>query len=138
MANSGCRSEPCSRTGPKAIVSPKRRDTVGEVVSGGQGGEARGAGGSARGSSEPGGETLDVDRGRGGDVLEVRPGQPAVAAAAQPEGAHALRDRALDPGPPGVGAPGLLRRQAAPGGRERLVRGPRVRPQAPGLPGPCR
>src|SRR3954454_20658380 len=80
----------------------KRVDTVGEVGSGGQGGEAGDAGGGTRGRAEPGGETLDVDRGRSGDVLEVRPGEPAVAAAAQPEGAHALRDGALDPGPPGV------------------------------------
>jgi hypothetical protein len=32
-------------------------------------------------------------------VLQVRLGQPAVAAAAQPQGAHALREGALDPGP---------------------------------------
>src|SRR4051794_32904475 len=107
-------------------LSQKRPDTAGEIGSGGQSGEARGAGGGTRGRAEPGGETLDVDRGRDGDVLEVRPGQPAVAAAAQAERAHALRDRALDPGPPRVGAPPLLRREPAPGGPERLVLRPRL------------
>src|SRR4051812_3814315 len=73
----------------------KPPDTVGEVGSSRrEGGEAGGAGGGARDRPEPGGETLEVDRGRGGDVLQVGPGQAAVAAAAQPEGAHALRDRA--------------------------------------------
>src|SRR3954451_24937 len=112
----------------------KQMDTVGEVVSGGQGGEARGAGGGARGRAEPGGETLDVDRGRGGDVLQVRPGEPAVARPAQPEGAHALRDGALDSGPPGVGAPALLRREPPSGALERLVLRPGVQPQVPRLP----
>src|SRR4051794_41565602 len=96
--------------------------------------ERRGAGGGARGRAEPGGETLDVDRGRGGDVLEVRPGQPAVAAAAQAEGAHPLRDRALDPGPPAVAAPALLRREPPPRRRQGLVLRPRVQPEVPGLP----
>src|SRR6478609_2169284 len=85
---------------PGSRCIENKGDTVGEVVSGGQGGEARGPGGGARGRAEPGGETLDVDRGRGGDLLEARPGQPAVAAAAQAERAHALREGALDPGPP--------------------------------------
>src|SRR4051794_27082807 len=110
-------------------MSQKRPDTAGEVGSGGQSGEARGAGGGARGRAEPGGETLDVDRGRGGDVLEVRAGQPAVAAAAQAERAHALREGALDPGPPRVATASLLRREPAPGGLQRLVLGPRLQLQ---------
>ena len=57
---------------------------------------------------EPGGEAVEIDRGRGRHVLQVGPGQPAIAAAAQPEGAHPLREGALDPGPPGVAAPPLL------------------------------
>src|SRR4051794_32732714 len=108
-------------------------DTVGEVGSGdGERGEAGGAGGGARGRPEPGREALEVDRGRGGDVLQVRPGQPAVAAAAQAEGTHTPGQGALDPGPPAVAAPALLGRESFPGGRERLVLGPRVQPQAPG------
>src|SRR5689334_15243423 len=100
----------------------KRLDTVGEVGSSRrEGGEARGAGGGARGRAEPGGEALEVDRGRGGHVLEARPGQPAVAAAAQAEGAHPLRDRALDPGPPRVGAPAVLGREPPPRRRQGLV-----------------
>src|SRR5690348_4841475 len=118
--------------GPTAPVE-NLVDTVGEVGSSRrEGGEAGGAGGGARGRPEPGGEALEVDRGRGGDVLQVGPGQPAVAAAAQPERAHALRDRALDPGPPRVGAPALLRREPAPGGPERLVLGPRLQLQVAG------
>ena len=96
-------------------------------------GEARGAGGGARGRPEPGGEALEVDRGRGRHVLQVGPGQPAVAAAAQAEGAHPLRDRALDPGPPRVGAPALLGREPPAGRPERLVLRPRLQPQVPGL-----
>src|SRR3954452_16505039 len=71
-------------------------------------------------------------------------GQPAVAAAAQPEVAHPLRDRALDPGPPRVAAPALLRRELTPSGLERLVPGPQGQLQVPGLVlaararGPCR
>jgi hypothetical protein len=38
-------------------------------------------------------------------VLEVGLGQPAVAAAAEAERAHPLREGALDPGPPRVAAP---------------------------------
>src|SRR4051794_6381062 len=53
----------------------KPPDTVGEVGSGGsEGGEARGAGRGARDRAEPGGEALDIDRGRGRHVLEVRLG----------------------------------------------------------------
>src|SRR5690349_23506751 len=68
--------------------------------SGGERGEAGGAGGGARDRPEPVAQASEVDRGRGGHVLQVGPGQPAVTAAAQPEGAHALREGALDPGPP--------------------------------------
>src|SRR3954453_6257566 len=114
-----------------------RPDTVGEVGSSRrEGGEARGAGGGARDRPEPGGEALEVDRGRGRHVLQAGPGQPPVAAGAQPEGAHALRDRALDPGPPRVGAPTLLGREAPSGGPERLVFRPRLQPELSGLPGP--
>jgi hypothetical protein len=56
--------------GPPFAFTRKPLDTVGEVGSGGQGGEAGGAGGGTRGRAEPSGETLDVDRGRGGDVLQ--------------------------------------------------------------------
>src|SRR3954451_23243568 len=63
-------------------------------------------------------------------------GQPAVAAPAQAEGAHPLREGALDPGPPRVAAPALLGREAPPRGRERLVFRPRLQPELPGLPGP--
>ena len=109
-------------------------DTVGEVgSSGGERGEAGGAGGGARDRPEPGGEALEVDRGRGGHVLQVGPGQPAVAAPAQAEGAHPLRDGALDPGPPRVGAPPLLGREPPPGRLERLVLRPRLQPEVPGL-----
>ena len=70
-------------------------------------------------------------------MLQVGLGQPAVAAAAQPERAHPLRERALDPGPPRVAALALLRREPLPGGLERLVLGPRLQLQVPGLvPGP--
>src|SRR4051794_33480661 len=109
-------------------------DTVGEVGSGdGEGGEAGGTGGGARGRPEPGREALEVDRGRGGDVLHVRPGQPAVAAAAQAEGTHTPGQGALDPGPPAVAAPALLGREPLPCRRLGLVLRPRVQPQAAGL-----
>src|SRR5690242_9502680 len=104
------------RTSTSYSLPVSRRTTVGELILGGgsERREARGAGGGARDRPEPGGEAFEVDRGRGRDVLEVGPGQPAVAAPAQAEGAHALRDRALDPGPPGVGAPALLGREPPP------------------------
>src|SRR3954451_7429490 len=122
------------RRSPGRHARRKRPDTVGEVGSGGgERGEAGGAGGGPRGRPEPGREALEVDRGRGGDVLQVRPGQPAVAAAAQAEGTHTPGQGALDPGPPAVAAPALLGRESFPGGRERFVLGPRVQPQAPGL-----
>src|SRR3954464_8581001 len=85
-------------------MSRKRTDTVGEVGSGGEGGEARGAGGGTRDRPEPGDQALEMDCSGGGDVLQVGFGQPPVARPAQPEGAHALREGALDPGPPGVAA----------------------------------
>ena len=47
---------------------------------------------------------LEVDGGRGRHVLQVGLGQAAIAAATQPEGAHPLREGALDPGPPGIAA----------------------------------
>jgi hypothetical protein len=55
-------------------------DTVGEI---GSSGEARGAGGGARGRPEPGGEPLEVDRGCGRHVLQVGLGRPVIAAAAR-------------------------------------------------------
>ena len=120
------------RTSTSYSLPVSRRTTVGEVGSGGEGGEARGAGGGARDRAEPGREPLEVDRGRGGHVLQVGLGQPPVAAAAQAEGADAQRDGALDPGPSGVAAPALPRREPAPGGLERLVLRPRLQLQVPG------
>src|SRR4051795_9663897 len=118
---------------PTDFANGIRTDTVGEVGSSRrEGGEARGAGGGARDRPEPGGEALEIDRGRGRHVLQAGPGQPPVAAAAQPEGAHALRDRALDPGSPRVEPPALLRREPAPGGPERLVLRPRLQLQVAG------
>src|SRR4051794_3129387 len=114
-------------------LARKRLDTVGGVGAGGEGGEAGGAGGGARDRPEPGGEPFEVDRGRGGDVLEVRSGQPAIAAATQPEGAHPLREGALDPGPPAVAVPALLGAQPFARRLERLVLGPRLQLQVPGL-----
>src|SRR5215212_1718355 len=110
-----------------------RPDTVGEVGLGGEGGETRGAGGGARDRAELGREPLEVDGGRGGHVLQMGFGQPAVAAAAQPERAYPLRDRALDPGTPRVAAPALLRRELTPSGLERLVLGSRLQLQVPDL-----
>src|SRR3954447_20671204 len=109
-----------------------RTDTAGEIGSGGEGGEARGAGGGAWDRPEPVAQTGEVDRGRGRDVLEMGPGQPAVAAAAEAERAHPLREGALDPGPPGVATAPLLRREPAPGGLQRLVLRPRLQLQVPG------
>ena len=60
-------------------------DTAGEIGSRGERGEAGGAGGGARDRPEPVGQAGEVDRGRGRDVLEMGPGQAAVAAAAQAE-----------------------------------------------------
>src|SRR3954467_6038867 len=111
----------------------KWEDTVDEVGSSGQGGETGGASGGARDRPEPVAHTSEVDRGRGRHMLQVGYGQPAVAAAAQPEGAHPLRDRALDPGPPRVAAPTLLRRDPPSRGPERLVLGARLQLQVPGL-----
>src|SRR5690349_20742819 len=110
----------------------KPPDTAGEIGSGGQSGEARGAGGRARDRPEPVAQTGEVYRGRGRDVLQVGPGRAAVAAEAQPEGAHALRERALDAGPPGVAAPALLGREAPSRGPERLVLRPRLQLQVAG------
>ena len=64
--------------GDRIHGSPRKRsDTVGEVGSScGEGGEARGAGGGTGDRPEPGGEPLEVDRGRGRHVLQVRLGQP--------------------------------------------------------------
>src|SRR4051794_2650001 len=131
--------------GPFLRFTRKPLDTVGEVgSSGGEAGEARGAGGGAWGRPEPGGEALDIDRGRGRHVLEVGLGEAAIAAAAQPERAHALRDGPLDPGPSRVGTPALLGRDPPPRGLERLAFGARLQLQVPGLvfaaraQGPCR
>src|SRR4051812_28768740 len=65
----------------RVVTTSGNLDTGGEVdSSGSERDEARGAGGGARERPEPGGEPLEVDRGRGRDVLQVRLGQAAVAA----------------------------------------------------------
>src|SRR3954447_22018344 len=92
-----------------------------------------GASGGARVRPEPVAHTSEVDRGRGRHMLQVGYGQPAVAAAAEREGAPPRGGRPLDPGPPRVAAPALLRREPLPGGLERLVLGPRLQLQVPGL-----
>ena len=115
------------------FYSDKRPDTVGEVGSSGEGGEARGTGGGPRHGPEPGGEAVEIDRGRGRHVLQAGPGQPAIAAAAEPEGAHPLREGALDPGPPGVAAPPFLGAEPCAARLERLVLGSRLQPQVPSL-----
>src|SRR5689334_6541017 len=92
--------------------------------SGGERGEARDAGGGARDRVEPGAETAEVDRGGGRHVLQVGLGQAAVAAAAQAEGAHPLRDGTLDAGPPGVDTTPRLGRELPARRPERLVLGP--------------
>src|SRR5215217_468003 len=97
-------------------------DTAGEFWSGGEGGEARSAGRGAWGPLEPIPETAEVDSGRCRDVLQVDLGQPAIARPAQPEGAHALRDGALDPGPSGIKASSLRGRQPPACHSERLAR----------------
>jgi hypothetical protein len=107
-------------------LSQKRWDTVGEVGSSGERGEARGTGGGARGCPEPGGEAFEIDRGRSRHVLQVGFGQPPIAAAAQPEGAHPLREGALNSGPLGVEVPPFLRREPRPGGLQRRVLSPRL------------
>ncbi len=56
--------------------------TVGEVGSSGEGSETRGAGCGMRDRPEPGGEALEIDRGRDRHMLQVDFGQAAVAAAA--------------------------------------------------------
>src|SRR5215212_11903727 len=66
-------------------------------------------------------------------MLQVGSGQPTVTAAAQPEGPYRLREGALDPGPPGVAAPALLRREPLARRPERLVLGPRRQLQVPDL-----
>src|SRR4051794_41775798 len=80
------------------------RDTAGEIGSGGERGEAGGAGGGPRDGPEPGGEALEVDRGRGRHVLQAGPGQPPGASPAPPEGAGAPREGTPDAGPPGGAA----------------------------------
>src|SRR5512135_103242 len=116
------------------MVSDRRlknpSDTVGEVGSSGECGKARGAGDGTWDRPEPGGEAVQIDRGRGRHVLQVGLSQAAVAAAAQPEGAHALRDRALDPGPPSVEVPALRGAQPLARRPEGLVLGPRLRVNA--------
>jgi hypothetical protein len=87
----------------RVVTTGGNLDTGGEVgSSGGERDEARGAGGGARERPEPGGEPLEVDRGRGRDVLQVRLGQAAVAATAQPEGAQ-LIDKARELRPVATG-----------------------------------
>src|SRR3954454_4493915 len=110
-----------------------RTDTAGEIGSGGERGEARGAGGGTRDGPEPIAQAAEVDRGRGRHVLQVGPGQPAVASPAQLEGADALREGALDAGPPGVAAAARLGRELPARRLERLVLGPWRQLQVPRL-----
>src|SRR3954469_17073048 len=129
---------PSSRTGaphpPSPVTVPEREpDTAGEIGSGGERGEARGAGGGTRDGPEPVAQAAEVDRGRGRHVLQVGPGQPAVASPAQPEGADALREGALDAGPPGVAAAARLGRELPARRLERLVLGPWRQLQVPRL-----
>src|SRR3954454_23074771 len=84
---------------PPSLMAKRKSDTAGEFWSGGG---ARSAGRGAWGRPEPVPETTEVDSGRRRDVLQVNLGQPTIARPAQPEGAHALRDGALDPGPSGI------------------------------------
>src|SRR5215213_3842868 len=93
-----CRPCKCWLFLTPASCLKSRSDTAGEFWSGGEGGEARSAGRGAWGRPEPVPETTEVDSGRRRDVLQVNLGQPTIARPAQPEGAHALRDGALDPG----------------------------------------
>jgi hypothetical protein len=72
---------------------------------------------------------LDIDRGGGGDMLQVGLGQPAVPRRPQPEGAHPLGERALDPGPVGVVVGEGLGLLALTGGLDRLVFSLRVQRQ---------
>src|SRR3954454_9868113 len=114
-------------------MSRKRPDTAGEIGSSGERGGARGAGGGPRDRTEPVAQAAEIDRGRGRHVLQVGPGQSAVARPAQPEGADALRDGALDAGPPGVEEAALLGRELPSRRLERLVLGPWRQPQVPRL-----
>src|SRR3954451_14828081 len=91
-----------------SLESMNHSDTAGEIGSSGERGEARGAGGGPRDRPEPVAQATEIDRSRGRHVLQVGPGQSAVARPAQPEGADALRDGALDAGPPGVARAGPL------------------------------
>src|SRR4051794_8928409 len=103
---------------PKSFVS----QTVGyRWRSRWSGGEARGAGGREWALDEPRPEPVEVDGGGCGHALQAHLGQPAVAGAARAEGAHALRDRALDASTLAVEPPARLRFQPRPGGCERLV-----------------
>src|SRR5215203_5901816 len=77
-----------SRARPYHIGKAKslgKNDRILLAKSGSERGEARGAGGGARDRPEPVAQAGEVDRGRGRDVLQVGPGQAAVAAAAQTE-----------------------------------------------------
>src|SRR3954451_11786223 len=116
-----------------ASMSKKHWDTAGEFWSGGEGGEARSAGRGAWRRPEPVPETTEVDSGRRRDVLQVDLGQPTITRPAQPEGAHALRDGALDPGPSGIEASSLRGRQPPARHSERLVLRLWRQPQMPWL-----
>jgi hypothetical protein len=60
---------PAYRTSTAPLIYQKRRDTIGEVGSSGECGEARGAGCGTRDRLGPVGEALEIDRGGGGHVL---------------------------------------------------------------------
>jgi hypothetical protein len=59
-------------------------------------------------------------------VTPVTQATEIIAAAAQPEGPHALTEGALDPGLSGVAASTLLHREPLPGARDGAVTGRRV------------
>src|SRR5215212_6755580 len=84
------KSEPNSAAVSVRAGSPLRsRDlslSTDIVGSSGERGEARGAGGGPWHRSEPGGEAVEIDRGRGCHVLQAGPGQSTIATAAEPEG----------------------------------------------------
>jgi hypothetical protein len=98
-----------------------------------------GASGGERTPGEPGCEAVEVERRRSGHVLQARFGQPTVARPAQAEGAHTLRDRALNALTPNVEPPTHLAGLSRPGGRDRLVLGTGVqREPAADRPGAAR
>ena len=89
--------------------------------SGGERGEARDPRRRERALGEPRPEPVGVQGRGGGDVLRRGRGQAAVARPAQAEGAHTLRDSALDASALAEEPPARLGLRPSPGGRDRLV-----------------